>query len=992
MLTIVLGLLQLFNLPEQWQVTQPVVVQGAHIAFTSVLFIALLFSSQKSQSIPVRFFWFCIKVALVCWLLTKIGLLAFTFLGFPQSTYLLADYGYFAFFLVMVFSLLLYNSAHHQDNKFLSFQALLMQYGALLFMGAMFVYLVVIPNQNQSLEFAQHFSSFLFFILMDVYLVLAFFSQSKAASRKDWNRRFLYLSLTFASFFLLDLVELMIRAEIFHFQIEGILSLFWYSPYFFLVLAFCQKENDSPIVPEAPPNWLPNPILFMLPILPVLHFAGYFTGLFEQNLRETRESILVIWVLLYAGILYFFDRHKPLSQKPETQHNPDGAKTEVNPLNNVPDTPLSQIEINHIPYPLLLLDSHGKIEAANNATTALTGYSTEQLQGLFFTALLASDEPLEPIFRFAEGNFSKSKLVTSGTREIRVHHKNGDTLFCYVRLSEVSKHRFSVCLMDITKLHQAEAQALSIKDKFLANITHEFRTPLTIIQGAVEEGEEKSDSPALKQRFTAARSNVSHILKMVEQLLNLSKITSAPKLAKTAQPASEIMKDCCLQFAHLCQNKHIQFHHDIDEKIWVDVHEDSLQQVLYNLLSNAYKYTPGNGDIRFIAKQHDSHLSIDITDTGCGMNEEEQARLFERFQRADISKSSSTFGVGIGLSLISELVQLHHWKIKVSSTPGTGSTFSLTLPTVSEPSDANVDIKPISFETEKQMAKPLSSSAGLKETSNQNDLQKSADRLLIIEDNLDMQDYLRHLLSPLYQTDIIGRGQAGLEFAVKEIPDLIICDLMLPDISGYDVIDGLKQNPLTQHIPTLMLTAKSDIQSKLSGLENRADDYLTKPFHHKELQLRLQNLLNIREKVQGLLRQQMTQSALEKAKRQAMPKPTLSNDINPHQDFLARLQNLAQNHFADTEFGLSTLASQMAMSERQLQRKLKAALNMTPGEYIRQYRLIKSKGLLQQGLSVGHVSEAVGFSDPAYFARCFKHEMGASPSEFQRANQQDTEQ
>ena len=251
-----------------------------------------------------------------------------------------------------------------------------------------------------------------------------------------------------------------------------------------------------------------------------------------------------------------------------------------------------------------------------------------------------------------------------------------------------------------------------------------------------------------------------------------------------------------------------------------------------------------------------------------------------------------------------------------------------------------------------------------------------------------MQDYLRYLLAPLYQTEIIGRGQAGVDYAEKEIPDMIICDLMLPDISGYEVLDALKQNPLTRHIPTLMLTAKTDIQSKLSGLENRADDYLTKPFHHKELQLRLQNLLGIREKMQSLLRQQISQDALEKAKSQAMPAQTLPENINPHQDFLNRLQTLAQTHFADTEFSLSILASSMAMSERQLQRKLKAALNMTPGEYIRQYRLIKSKPLLQQGLSVAQVSESVGFSDPAYFARCFKQEMGASPSEYQRIEKQ----
>ncbi|MCY7295008.1 ATP-binding protein [Alteromonas sp. a30] len=980
----------IFDFATQLDMSQAALNQAFHIACTLVLLVTLAFVPRKSEMLPIRFFWFCINVALACWLFTKIGLLIAHQLDVAENIYLFADYGYFAYFLVMVFSLLLYNSAHHQDNKQLSLRASIRQYGALVFMGMMFVYLVIIPSQSQSHEFTQHFSSFLFFMLMDAYLVLAFYSQSKASERQDWNRRFLFLSFSFVCFFILDFLELMSRSQVLPPQGQHWVSLLWFSPYFFLAYALKQAPSLTKLKPQNPPSWLPQPELMMLPLLPLIHFAGYFAGAFEEELREIREIILVMWITFYCLIIYLLDKQQGSFSSPRNHNENDKhAPSSQAPKLEVANSRSSQISLNGVPFACLILDNKGKIEAANDAVTPLTGYQSSELTGVFFNALLSNDEPLESIFRFAEGTFSESKLVTSHTREVRLQHRSGRILYCYIRFAEVLENQYSVCLIDITKLHEAEAQALSIKDKFLANITHEFRTPLTLIQGAIEEGEDKIQESALKHRFAVAKSNVYHILKMVEQLLNLSKITSAPKLVKTVQPASEIIKQCCLQFLHLCQQKRIDFQYQLIEKCWVEAHEDSLQQILFNLLSNAYKYTPEGGEIRLVTTLSTDKIQIEITDTGCGMTQEEQTRLFERFQRADISKHSSTFGMGIGLALISELVQLHQWRIQVQSEVHQGSCFTLTLPVTAEPDNAEVKVKAVSFDASHHATSRQAAENKPKAELTNTSVITQDNRLLIVEDNLDMQDYLRHLLSEHYQLEVIGTGEAGCHYAEEAIPDLIICDLMLPDISGYQVVERIKQNPHTQHIPILMLTAKSDIESKLAGLENRADDYLTKPFHYKELQLRLQNLLSIREKIQILLRQQLNQNVLAKAKTDALPDALPQSDVNPHQDFLSKLQTVAHQHYSDCEFGLSLLASGMAMSERQLQRRLKASLGMTPGEYIREYRLIQSRSLLHQGFNVGQVSDAVGFSDPAYFARCFKQWLGCTPSDYQKQAHQD---
>jgi len=965
--------LLLTNVASLLQWHNSVLLQGAHVLYSLLILIFISFIPKEGLNLKEKLFWFCISFAMLIWLLTKISLLILISANLSDWIYLLADYGYFAFFLVACFAHVFFSNQDKPGAKKQVHYGTLTQIVSLCLMGGLFVYLVVIPSQSAHTEFNLHYSSFLFYILMDLYLFTLFAFSSQSASEALWRQRFAWISLSFALLLLLDITELCIKANILSVQIDGLISLLWYLPYVALAFAFQPGTQIYPMVNKRKslPIWLPDHTLVGLVLLPVVHVAGHNSGVFAEDLKPLREDILIFWVVIFAGFIYV---KQWLNQEVKPEEAPE--------LTVPPVLEESQDITQNLPFPSFVLDKLGRIKYCNQAAADKFHYSETELIGTFFSGLLAKDEPLETMLRFSESAFSESKLVTQGMREAFFRDQQGKQLTCYVAFAELKEGGFVASLVDVSRLHEAEQQALSIKDKFLANITHEFRTPLTIIQGALDESLEQSSDSHLKTRLTAAKTNATRILKMVEQLLNLSKITSAPKLEKVPQPASQIINDTCQQFAQLCQNKNIEFNYKVTPGAWINVHDDALQQILYNLLSNAYKYSVRDSKISVDAHLQDTTLILTISDTGCGMTEEEQARLFERFQRADSARRSETFGVGIGLSLVSELVNLHNWHIAVDSTLNEGTTFTLKIPCSSPEQSSTGQVKVIDFNVEEADAEKVSPPVADKNTASEH---TSDNKLLIIEDNPDMQEYLRHLMADLYQTDIITNGKPGIEQAIIDIPDVIICDLMLPDISGFEVVTQLKAHPVTQHIPILMLTAKSDTQSKLQGLEHQADDYLTKPFHHRELQLRVGNLLQNRARQQRQLREQLQHETLNKAKSHVLPSEVPAQEVLPHQQFLDKLQGISEKHFQNESFAPSQLASELALSERQLQRKLKAALNMTPGEYLREYRLLKSRELLAQGMPIGRVAEEVGFANQNYFTRCFKQQCGQTPSEYQKS-------
>lgn len=938
--------------------------QFIHFVQGAVLLISLSLLPRQGVDLSVRLFWFCCTVALGIWIAVKAILIIGLITEWDISQYT-ADFGYFAFFLVFLLSLQFYNAAEHQTNR-----SLFQQIGAVFFVAVLFIYLVIVPAQLDSNEFKNHSSPFLFFILMDAYLILAFVYQAYREKSRAWRLRFNYLALSFAAFLVLDSIEFLAKLGVWQIHYQKVWELAWFVPYFGFAFAFNPSITDTIVKKVALYRYWPTSTAICLLLLPAIHIIGYSSGIFDQASQTLREVILLLWCAVFLFSTVKFVPRKRTA----------GIAADVAPVQDEPESMQSEVE--HIPFAFFKLDSVGRVLVNNMKAEQLVGYASEQMEGKFFAALLDKDEPLEQLLRLTEGNFIKSGLVTDRTHEAVLNHADGQKLVCHLAFTELSDNSISVNVVDVSSLKESEAQVIALKEKFLANITHEFRTPLTIIQGAIEAGLSLGTEESIRNRFVAAKNNTSRVLKLVDQLLVLSKVTSAPKLELQVQPVSEIVSATCQQFAPLCQSKNIQFEFNVISGKYAKIHEDSLQQILSNLLSNAYKYSEHDGSIKLSMSQNENMILLSVKDTGCGMDEVEQQQLFNRFQRAGSAQKSKVFGVGIGLSLVSELVQSHDWHMTVNSAPTQGSEFIIQIPNETDTSKVTTDPLTIDFDVPENSTQQSPSITPSK--ADDVSTEPMATRLLLIEDNLDMQDYLHFLLSPHFAVEIVGTGIDGVNAATKEVPDIIICDLMLPDITGYEVIETIKANPVSSHIPILMLTAKTDIESKIEGLSRQADDYLTKPFNSQELSLRLNNLLKIRNDVQKYLKGTFQQKNVEDARKAALPDEVSEQATTPHADFVEKLQKATESHYATEQFNLSQLASLLAMSERQLQRKLNAALGMSPGEYLREFRLIKSKIYLQQNIAVGQVSERVGFSSQAYFTKCFKEAFGITPSDFQR--------
>jgi DNA-binding response OmpR family regulator len=346
---------------------------------------------------------------------------------------------------------------------------------------------------------------------------------------------------------------------------------------------------------------------------------------------------------------------------------------------------------------------------------------------------------------------------------------------------------------------------------------------------------------------------------------------------------------------------------------------------------------------------------------------DQQASVFERFYRAD-DQAEWTPGSGLGLALVKELVLANAGEIELLSEEGTGTSVTVRLPAAEPVMSSAVPNQGLEL-VEREVA--LLSPQQLIEQDEQSDA-GTLPRVLVIEDNQDLCRHFGEVLGDSLHCDFAHDGKSGLDLAVKSVPDVIICDVMLPKLNGYEVTRQLKQDDRTCHIPIVLLTARADEESRLRGLRTLADDYITKPFSEVELKQRVDTLLAVRE----ILRQRFSWE---------LDQPGLSESAVPlnqrDQQFMDRVKKTLDQRFSDPEFATSEFASRVAMSERQLQRKLKALINYTPREYLRNYRLREALKMLQAGASVADAAYSVGFLSLSYFAKCFKAQFGVTPSD-----------
>jgi DNA-binding response OmpR family regulator len=435
-------------------------------------------------------------------------------------------------------------------------------------------------------------------------------------------------------------------------------------------------------------------------------------------------------------------------------------------------------------------------------------------------------------------------------------------------------------------------------------------------------------------------------------------------------------------FSRLAKQNDLSFAADISDDLWLECDAQGFEKIIFNLLANAIKYTPAGGSIKVSAYAEQDNVILDITDTGIGINQESQSKIFERFQRADDEKNHAVFGVGIGLSLVNELVKAHNWRINLVSEYNKGSKFTLSIPLATA----------VEIETKIPMSVSESevSSLLLEQNNNKSKTKNHLQNVvLVIEDNLDMQNHIKRVVEQQHHCLLATSGEQGLVVAEEYIPDLIVCDIMLTGIDGFEVLKQLKDNELTSHIPVILLTARSDLDSRLHGLNLHADEYLSKPFNQQELLIRIENLIENRKLLQQNYLHKFRNNQKEERKENSVKKVSQlttseSTILSVDEKFIEKLETIVAKMYLETDLGIQELASNMAMSDRQLQRKMKVILGTTPNNFIKEFRLAKAQILLQNGSQIGRIALDVGFSSQTYFGRCFKESFNCTPKQYQQ--------
>ncbi|MCP4047947.1 MAG: response regulator [Gammaproteobacteria bacterium] len=522
--------------------------------------------------------------------------------------------------------------------------------------------------------------------------------------------------------------------------------------------------------------------------------------------------------------------------------------------------------------------------------------------------------------------------------------------------------------------HQAEdlEELLHLKEKLITNISHEFRTPLTLMLGPVKRMLQKTAYKEDLPQLQLVKRNGQRLLRLVDQLLGLARLGAEEPMVRSPQSLTTVVRAITDSFQVLAEEKDLQLTLVEGDELWVSCAPDVLDKILLNLFSNAIKYTPARGRVTIGTNVNGEMVELSVSDTGVGISEQDQQTVFERFQRAD-DHGEAVPGAGIGLALVKELVEACDGQVQLKSNPGEGTTVTASLPLCEIAPNKNEALRTTVSQEAVELEVESITQTDLAPVQASDHAVNDKPLVLIVEDNLDMQKYLVELLSGTYCCGVAGDGQWALDQAFESIPDLVLCDVMLPKLDGFQVTYALREDERTSHIPIIMLTAREDRDSRMEGLHEKVDDYLTKPFDDEELQLRIANLLEIRE----ILKNRFSHHFFEE--------PGPGQVFNEKENgFLEKLEHVLDEHHADTEFDLSRMAMSMHMSVRQLQRKLKAVTGHNPTEFLRSYRLGKARELLKTGTQVGLAADIVGFSSVSYFTRCFKAQFAQTPTDYQQ--------
>ena len=415
------------------------------------------------------------------------------------------------------------------------------------------------------------------------------------------------------------------------------------------------------------------------------------------------------------------------------------------------------------------------------------------------------------------------------------------------------------------KLQRLEAEKMHeidhLKSRFFANISHEFRTPITLVLGPLKDHYKQLSNPDQKNVIGSVIRNGQRLQRLINQLLDLSKV-EAGKMALHASYLDlvQLLREITSSYESLAKEKNIRyfFYPEVKE-LMVYADEEKIEKIIHNLLSNAFKFTKEGGEIILNLKIHEKAAVISVSDSGIGIPGDQLNKVFDRFYQVDSSQTRGYEGSGLGLALAKDLVELHHGKISVNSKEGKGTTFTVTLPLGKEHlrKDEIADRgETVKAELIAEDFVPSNGREAVMETEKvrENETASEGPVLLIVEDNIDMRQYIRKTLSAHYQIIEAENGKDGVKKAEENMPDLVISDIMMPEMDGITMTAKLKKDIHTSHIPIILLTAKATEESKISGLNTGADDYLVKPFNSNELILKVRNMIESRIRVREKVR------------------------------------------------------------------------------------------------------------------------------------------
>jgi signal transduction histidine kinase/DNA-binding response OmpR family regulator/ligand-binding sensor domain-containing protein len=536
------------------------------------------------------------------------------------------------------------------------------------------------------------------------------------------------------------------------------------------------------------------------------------------------------------------------------------------------------------------------------------------------------------------------------------------------------------------------AEVDKLKSRFFANVSHEFRTPLTLITGPIEDLLSSSGEPATRRKLDLIRNNAQKVLNLVTQLLDFSRLESgAMKLQVASYDIVRFLHRTTMSFESWAERNGINLRFQCEAESANGFFDgDKLEKIVDNLLSNALKFTATGGAVDVLVRftsppdrpragltplslqggelgRGNESIEITVSDTGPGISAEHLPHIFDRFYRAD--ETHTTEGTGIGLALTKELIDLHHGAIAVKSAPGKGSEFTLTLP-IKKSAYREDEIAGPQPEVRRHELHPVLGSSKRPGYQRSTPPAEGKPIVLIVEDNADLRLYIREYLEAEYSVREAVDGKEGFERAAETVPDIVISDVMMPEMDGLELCRALKHDVRTSHVPVILLTARAGTDSKIEGLEAGADDYLTKPFDSKELAVRVHNL--IEQRLQ--LRKKFSDTVVLK--------PGEVKVASQEDAFLKRLMEAVEERIDDENFSVEELGVALNMSRVQLHRKVTALTNLSAGEFIRSMRLHRAMDLLKcRAGSVSEVAFRVGFKDPSHFSKRFHEHFGVTPSD-----------